>query len=552
MLDNVTFVAGARAGEPSLTVKPAAVTIFVGANNCGKSLALRELEALLTDQHLHREGLLVLKDARYEPQAASLNALEILQPYFGAEEGNTVTYVNPFKKNGPTIGYDKKIISTLRGNELPRWGHVLGAVDVARLDGPSRLSLVGSQHSGDTLGPPTNHLLRLFQDDTARTALRKAVFEAFGRHLVIDPTNVGVLRIKLSGRPPHDSAEEQALDHRARAFHGAATSIDEFSDGVRAYTGLLAALLSLTARILLIDEPDAFLHPPLARKLGYNIARLAAERGARVFAATHSSEFLMGCIESGADVEIVRLTYSQGIATARHLPARDVSTLAREPLMRSANVMASLFHEGVVVTESDNDRAFYQEINHRLVGAQEGIRSCLFLNAQNKQTVHRIVGPLRRMGIPAAALVDIDVIKEGKTVWSNFLKGGNVPEVTRKGLEVTRAHLVGKFDAAGKDMKKDGVAALGTAEQQACLDLFSQLAAYGLFVVQVGELERWLPSLGIVGKAPEWLIRIFQRLGADPADSSGYVLPAADDVWAFLRAIAAWVANPLRQGMTTD
>lgn len=422
MLERVKFKAGAAVGSPALTVKPAVVTILVGPNNCGKSLALREIEALLSDEHYSLASLQVVLEAGYEAEQGAQNALDMMRPYFASESGDTITYVNPFKKGGsPVIGYDKRVIAGRRADQLRSWQTMLGGVDVVRLDGPSRLSLVGSQHAADLLGPPINHLVRLFQDDAARIALRTAVYDAFGSHLVIDPTNIGVLRIKLSDRLPFDTAEEQSLDHRSRAFHASARNIDDFSDGVRAYTGLLAAILSLVSRVLLIDEPEAFLHPPLARKLGHNIAQNASERGARVFAATHSSEFLMGCIESGAEVEIVRLTYAAGTATARHLPADDVRALAREPLLRSANVLAALFHEGAVVTESDNDRAFYQEINQRLLRSQAGIRNCLFLNAQNKQTVHRIVGPLRRMGIPAAALVDIDVIKEGGVVWLSLI-----------------------------------------------------------------------------------------------------------------------------------
>ena len=57
--------------------------------------------------------------------------------------------------------------------------------------------------------------------------------------------------------------------------------------------------------------------------------------------------------------------------------------------------------------------ALYQEINLRLLSnGGEGADSCLFLNAQNKQTEKKIIAPLRKMGIPAAAIVDIDILKK--------------------------------------------------------------------------------------------------------------------------------------------
>jgi len=368
--------------------------------------------------------------------------------------------------------------------------------------------------------------MALFQRQKERERLRALVHEAFDRYLVIDPTASGTLRVRLAVRPPTDEAEEQALDSRARAYHGSAPPIETFSEGVRAYAGLLAALLAIPAKVMLVDEPDAFLHPPLARRLGYHVAKLAAERDAQVFAATHSAEFLMGCVESGAYVEIVRLTYRSGVATARHLPSTELEELMRDPLPRSADVLAALFHDGAIVTESDIDRAFYQEINHRLIAARdqprppleaatgpvrnpqsavnvaerEGADACMFLNAQNKQTVHRIIGPLRRLGVPAAGIVDIDVLKEGGATLANFLKGASVPEVTRRTMETARSQLFAKFQAAGKDMKKDGIDALGVGDKNACRDFFDQLGAYGLFVVDVGEVERWLRKLNVPGK----------------------------------------------------
>lgn len=94
----------------------------------------------------------------------------------------------------------------------------------------------------------------------------------------------------------------------------------------------------------------------------------------------------------------------------------------QNPLLRSIGVFNALFYNAVVVTEADADRAFYQEINERLLKEKDprGIEGCLFLNAQNKQTVWDIVKPLRDLGIPAVGIVDIDVIKEGALIGIKF------------------------------------------------------------------------------------------------------------------------------------
>jgi ABC-type transporter Mla maintaining outer membrane lipid asymmetry ATPase subunit MlaF len=544
VLAEIAFKAGPTPSSTPLQVKPAAITIVVGPNNSGKSVALREIESLLTD----RSGAprFLIKDARLEDPG--VDALDAFRPFAVGEEAGSLVCLTPFSANG-VRHYPMGNFPHMRKKDFSSWSYLLGQVCVTRLDGPSRLSLVNPQDIRDSVAPPPNHLVRLFQDDQARADLRKLVHEAFERHLVVDPTHIGQLRVRLSDRAPTDSSEEQGLTQRARDFHAKATPIEDFSEGVRAYTGLLAALLSLSTKVLLIDEPDAFLHPPLARRLGHHIAALAKKRGAQVVAATHSSEFLMGCIESGADVEIVRLTYTGGVATARHLPQDQVKALAREPLMRSANVLAALFHDGAIVTESDNDRAFYHEINYRLTAVDEGARGSLFLNAQNKQTVGRIIQPLRALGVPAATIVDIDILNKGGTEWSRFLDAGNVPPAARKSFEGARAALAANRTSDWwSALKKNGTASLGAAERLACEDLLKQLAVYGLFVVPVGEVEGWLSGFGVTGAKHAWAVAMLDRLGADPSVAD-YIAPTPGDVWDFLRGLARWLGNPLRKGL---
>ena len=156
-----------------------------------------------------------------------------------------------------------------------------------RLDGRTRFSLVDQQGTGDLLGRPQNHLWALFADNKARSDVRRLVFNAFGKHFVSDPTQMQLFKIRMSDRAPSSDTEEQALDKKARGFHSKALPITEFGEGTQAFVGLISALLSLPQKIMLIDEPDAFLHPPLARRLGMNLVQLSQERDASLVVATH-------------------------------------------------------------------------------------------------------------------------------------------------------------------------------------------------------------------------------------------------------------------------
>lgn len=259
----------------------------------------------------------------------------------------------------------------------------------------------------------------------------------------------------------------------------------------------------------------------------------------------------MGCIQSGAPVNIIRLTYGGGTATARVLPSGEILKLMRNPLLRSTNVLSGLFYEFVVVTESDADRAFYQEINERLLRFKPewGIANCLFINAQNKQTVHTIVRPLRNLGIPAVGVVDIDVLKEGGTVWTSLLSAASVPPISHQPLGSLRASIKQAMDSTGQNMKIDGgTAVLDASTREAAENLLHQLGEYGIFVVPGGELESWLKHLGASGHGPAWLISVFEQMGENP-EATTYVKPGGEDVWQFIASIKAWLVNPTRKGI---
>src|SRR5437660_6602704 len=106
---------------------------------------------------------------------------------------------------------------------------------------------------------------------------------------------------------------------------------------------------------------------------------------------------------------------SRGNPHRAGLRNEDILELMLNPLLRSTGVLSGLFYEFVVVTEADADRAFYQEVNERLLRFKPewGIPNCLFINAQNKQTLRTIIRPLRKLGIPAVGVADVDVLKDG-------------------------------------------------------------------------------------------------------------------------------------------
>jgi predicted ATPase len=553
MITEIKFKFGKGPGSKPEIVKLTPVTVFVGPNNSGKSKVLSEIRRYCSSEERSPATDVILDRLEFaavppEEVEETIRRFTLPTPPNQPLQVGQIQYGRPGQ---PHRVSRTDLANSLRNATDPYFSWYYLDPNTLMLDGPNRINLISPQGAGDLLGKPFTSFQVLFREDAKRAEVRRILFEAFGLYFVIDPTLLGNLRIRLSPREPATDMEERGIHDAAVSFHAGALPIEDTSDGVKAFTGMITEIIAGDPALLLIDEPEAFLHPALAFLLGKEIARLSSGSRKNLFVSTHSADFVMGCIQSGAHVNIIRLTYRSGVATVRVLRNDEILQLMRNPLLRSVGVLRGLFYESVVVAESDTDRAFYQEINERLLrlAPDAGIPNCLFVNAQNKQTVRTIIRPLRDLGIPAAAIVDVDVLKEGGNVWSGFLEGGFVPEIERHALATSRREVKSKFDATGKDMKRDGgIDILAPGDREAAKNLFERLSEYGLFVVPRGEIESWLPALGAQGHGPTWLVDIFEKMGEDP-ESPGYVTPGSGDVWEFLAGVKRWLTNPNRKGI---
>ncbi|HYO68341.1 MAG TPA: AAA family ATPase [Archangium sp.] len=469
-----------------------------------------------------------------------------------------IALLNDLRKNTHENSAETAILNVVKDGRISVKPYLdLLASKTVRLDGRQRLEHVRPTALPTRDSRGNNPLTRLLKDSEARQLLREIVHEAFGCYLALDVSDFDKTRIKLSAESPEEH-ELRPLEPAAMEYFSHAQDIEEFSDGVKSFVGLLSAVLSDEYLVMLIDEPEAFLHPPLAKRLGHKLHQLSRSRGAHILAATHSADFLRGCIQAAPDVNIVRLTYRGGVPTARLLPVEELQRMMQDPLLRSTGTLSALFHEGAVVCEGDSDRAFYQEINERLIASSEGADGCLFMNAHSKQAIRRVVGLLRRMGIPAAAIVDLDMLSDESTL-KDLLTAIGTDAATINTLGMTKGQFYRLFvDAAQGDkekgkslLKSKGLDALSENQRQSMMNLFlSPLAQLGIFVVPGGELESWLSTLipeGVRPSKKEWLNTIFEALGADP--NHNYVSPKDGDVWDFMRRIADWMGDPNRQGM---
>jgi len=556
LLQNISFTNGPRPGEPPLEIVPGRVTVFVGPNNGGKSSALRDItsEFVFDPSHVQK----VISDLRIV-NVTRERAAQKISKFHMPVAGETPERRIFIRKNlGPQEVNEPYLLDNLLAlfNQAQRHQHLdrqyisrhLLSTFALNLTGENRLGLVnssGAQRLGD---PPQSTIAALFQDDDLRHALSDIVFDAFQMHLVIDATNLGSLEYALSETRPRAEIE-RAFTDEAIEFFRSSHALSASSDGTKAFVGVLSEVIAGDVEVLIIDEPEAFLHPGLAYTLGRQIG-LKMGDDKQLFAATHSPHFLMGCLSAGVPIDVVRLTHRAGSGTAQLLPAARLSQMMNDPLLRSVGVVSALFYESAVVVEADADRAFYEEINNRLnLYSPPSVRHATFLNAHNKQTASEIVAELRQVGVPSALVVDIDWIKEDGQVCTKYFNAAGIPEGLRQGLRNTRQTVRTYLDAADRDYKRrGGISLLAGDELATAVAFFEQMETYGVFTVRSGELESWLPHLNCNRNKSVWLGEVFSALGSDPSHAA-YVRPEQNDVWAFLRNISAWVSNTDRLGM---
>jgi len=275
-----------------LQVPAQGVTIFVGPNNAGKSLVLRELEqdisthASVATKIVSDFEIIWLSDEQLNKDIENLTKKAPL----GTSPDNV--YVGRFNASGnldATNVPHQALREFMKDHREKRWlTSQFLRFFLIRLDGRTRFDLTNDRPRGDLLGRAQNMLMHLFQDKEARKRVRDIVFDAFGLYFTIEQLSAIDLRIRLSQTAPDN--DEQNWNEEARTFHGKAVQIKDSSDGVQAFVGILCAVLSGDYRAILIDEPEAFLHPPLARKLGYELtSKLKA--GGTLMASTHIPRF---------------------------------------------------------------------------------------------------------------------------------------------------------------------------------------------------------------------------------------------------------------------
>ncbi len=549
-------------GNPHQLVetRPGHVTVFVGPNNSGKSLCLTELESQLSGST--RECKIVSQVELDIPSTTQdltdiAKEVESLYPVTRTPDTTHRILLPRFDLENSSQSRIHKILP----NQIENWSRGLKsqnrqvvvseikqnivAYHTVKLAGYMIQQLVRSQETGDLHSTPQNHLWNLYMNADKEKVVREFCLQAFpDLYFLVDPMT-GRYRIKMSYDNP-ESVNLNIREPEGREFYNSAIPIDSFGTGVQLFVGLAAAIVGLNQRFILLDDPAVFLHPPLARLFGKMLTQTARVRSGQLFVSTHSAEFLYGCIEGSDYITVVRLTYDSknDLGTTRIVNKSDLRELTEDALLKTSEVYRALFHKGAIITEGHTDRVFYDAVNQILLETDDGVSDTQFISTQGGGIADRIIGPLRRIGIPAVAIVDFDVVYDGGTNLKKLMTACQIPSNVSTKMSQARNILQTEWHKIDRDeMQNKGIASISNSKtNKETTKYLEQLSEYGLFVVSVGHLESWFREFQI-SRSKYNGVRDFLA-----SVENGTITTKIGGVWDFVRGIKAWIENLGRKG----
>jgi energy-coupling factor transporter ATP-binding protein EcfA2 len=526
-------------GGEVVALEPGSVLVLIGPNSSGKSTALRDIQSYLMDP---RKPTLVVKSvAPFRTGSAEAFASWLRESY-GSRlvDGRRVFYTKGARVEENNLAQMWERSAALSGAQ-PFLLHLL--------DTGGRLTLANrTQAIGVPQEQPQAYIHLLQSDEAVLNAVTQEVNAAFGVDLIINWGGGGNVWFHV-GAEPQRTLERDRVSSEYLTELSSLPMLEDEGDGIRSFVGTLLAAKCGNHPVLLIDEPEAFLHPPQARRIAALLARSAREFGRQVIIATHSADVLQGALAEPSRISVCRLTRTGDVNRAELLGHGDITELWRRPILRSSAALDGVFHQGVVICEGDADARFYEAISRRLDERESRQADLYFVHGGGKGQLSILARAYRRLGTRTAVVADLDLLRD-KDVFSNLyaVLGGDFEEVV--GLYNTVSSSLGSLspatsvrdflssmkaliaqveedrevrprtrrdghrllDDAGSwsGAKRHGIAHLRGGDHTAARDLLEKCSQRGLFLVPRGELESWWPE-GPTDKS-EWFPKAVDEL----------------------------------------
>lgn len=518
------------------------IIVFVGPNNAGKSAGLKEIATLLrtvSDNTNVVKSIYIDKEGNSEELLQYIKSTSIKTFY----SGNT----SPHYKGLNYEIHEPNIIHLWEKKEHTLFD--LFPIFVNLLNTDVRLNSANPALNINLNAEPPRHPINFLQKHDYLEEKFNAYFrQAFGTDLIVHRNAGSKIPLYVGEKPQMQSGEDRISFEYTKRLEKLDLLQDQ-GDGMRSFVGILLNAFISEYSILLIDEPEAFLHPPQARLIGKMLAK-DLPPNKQLFLATHSEDFLKGLLDADvANLKILRIQRDEHINYVSSLDNKDINEIWGDPLLRHSNILNGLFHSKVIVCESDTDCRFYSAITSALYEASDRISpDLLFIHCGGKYRIPVAVKSLVKLNVPIIVITDFDILKDEKPLREIYEQMGGEwididkdwkkvkTSIDKKKPELNKEDLKKEFDQIFTSISNSNISSeeinqfqkllkkasawayakeVGKAfipsgdETNAYENIQTKLKAKGLFIVEVGQLESFCKSVGSHG--PKWVNEVMKK-----------------------------------------
>ncbi|MGV0405270.1 ATP-dependent nuclease [Corynebacterium marquesiae] len=409
-------------GEANICLKAGTVTALVGPNNSGKSHFLDQLEAQLAgvDSAFSKqnEGLITRADLQWqerghlsEESCASWASENLTISRSGRYEANVpehfashLTGLNSF------LGLDEVQTIFSGASSL---GCLVGYF--VRRDGP--LNRVQESYLKDL--KEDSLAKRVWQDDAALKKVTEYFNEVFGEPLSVYDIGEGTIGYKIAPASEKMPRIGESYSSHHRAEMDGHPKAWQQGLGMQSVLGILLALFADGRPIVLLDEPEAFLHPPQAHRLGQILRKVAEQEGRQIFCATHDKNLLSGLAggekETLSIIRLQRTVDDKGKSKYSFslIPPTFNEDIRDKSRIRHTHLLDGLFSDAVIIVENEKDAYFFSEALESLaeeLGSSFQPSSICFVGVGGKNNIPSTFELLRSMTVPTVIVADTDFI----------------------------------------------------------------------------------------------------------------------------------------------
>jgi len=519
----------------SLSLTKSDVIVFVGSNNSGKSQVLKDIVSMMTTKNIKQKivsniNLLTLNDlAEYVSHNFQPNQHG---QYRLNSECNLHFSIYKACWNEKTLSSNihKYFVNILNTEQ-----RLLTSKNTKSYDVDEKF--------------PQNPVQRLYSDKNAELKISKLFNKAFGEDIIVDRFAGEFIKLRIGKRPikePNEDVDDNSYREKIRQL----PILEEQGDGMRSFASILLDVFIEGYNITLIDEPEAFLHPPQARAIG-NMLASNGKTNHQMFISTHSEDFIKGLLDVENDnIKIVRINRNTNINHMKVLSNEDVKRIWSNPLLRHSNILSGLFHSKVVICESDSDCRFYKALVDVICEKEnKTIPDILFTHCGGKHRIKDVISALKPLGVNVFAICDIDVLNDKKVMedllksvgldWSDIENDWKIidnhvknkrPQLAaadvRKEIEAQLSEIdenvtvlpvefakniqkIIKLSTAWADIKTAGKSYFNGNVYNAFENIVSKCEEKGILILEVGELEQFHKPLANL-HGPEWANEVLQ------------------------------------------